>query len=493
MGDVDLVKEMLIHFEGEDVFIAICHEGRLTELYLPQNGEDRLIGAVFKGRVVNVLPGMQAAFVDIGLEKNSFLYTDDVYTPYPFYADTPKQPGRDIGALLKAGQEVLVQIFKEPQGNKGARVTMQPALPGRYAVLLPASSHIAVSRRIGEESERERLRKMVKELSGGQGLIVRTAAAGVSSDKIAADLRNLNRLWKHILGKAARSKAPALIYHEQDMLLRVIRDTVVSDIERIVVESGEAALKLRETMAEAAPGLECEICVRAGVNLFNSYGVEDQMEKALRRRVWLKSGGYIVFDQTEALTVVDVNTGKFVGKKNFCETALTVNLEAVAEIARQLKLRNSGGIIIIDFINMEQEQHKQILLDALAEECKKDRTLVTMLGITNLGLVELTRKKIGHELSYSLEQECPFCQGKGRVLRADIAARRLVGQIEQAALNSATAALQVKAAAKVAAILLGPQGEGLSVLEKRLGKSIRLIAEEGRRPEDSLVRPVYGE
>ena len=422
------MKEMLIHFDEEDVSIAICHESQLTELYLPQVGEERLLGAIYKGRVANVLPGMQAAFVDIGLEKNSFLYAGDVYTPSPLFGgqSSAKPCGRDIGVLLKEGQEVLVQIFKAPQGDKGARVTMQPTLPGRYVVLLPLSTHVAVSRRIEEVAERERLRGIMRELAQGQGVIVRTAAAGISGEELAEDFCGLNRLWKRILGKAAKSKVPSLIYFDQDTLRRVIRDTVPADIERILVESVEAADKLREIIAEAAPGLDCVISVRAGKDLFIDYGVEEQIEKALRRKVWLKSGGYIVFDHTEALTVVDVNTGKYVGNRNFDETVLATNLEAVREIARQLRLRNTGGIIIIDFINMGREQHNHTLMTELTEELKKDRNHVTLQGMTNLGLVELTRKKIGLELSYSMEQECSFCRGKGRVLRADIMARRLL-------------------------------------------------------------------
>ncbi|MCL1816361.1 MAG: Rne/Rng family ribonuclease [Clostridiales bacterium] len=413
---------MLIHFAEEDVSIAICHEGQLVELYLPRAGEQRLLGAFYQGRVANVLPGMQAAFVDIGLEKNSFLYADDVYTSYPHYTEfnqteISKTQEKDIGALLKQGQEVLVQICKEPQGEKGARVTMQPSLPGRYIVLLPTANHIAISRRIEDESERERIRGFIKELAGGLGVIARTAAATASAEELALDLHNLKRLWKHIQGKAAKSKTPALIYREEDILRCVIRDTVSDDIESIIVENISAFEKLKEIIMTSAPELISRLSLRAGADLFAIYSIEEQLLKALRRKVWLKSGGYIVFDQTEALTVIDVNTGKFVGRCNLKETILTTNLEAANEIARQFKLRNTGGIIIIDFINMEQEQHKQKLMSHLAEELKKDRTRITMLGMTNLGLVELTRKKIGHDLSYSLEEECPYCRGKGKVFR----------------------------------------------------------------------------
>ncbi|MCL1975084.1 MAG: Rne/Rng family ribonuclease [Firmicutes bacterium] len=472
--------------------IAICHEGQLAELYLPEYDGGRLLGAIYKGRVANVLPGMQAAFVDIGLEKNSFLYADDVYTPAPLYAglnqiSLPKSAPRDIGSLLKEGQEVLVQILKEPQGDKGARVTMQPALPSRYGVLLPVNTHVAVSRRIDEEDERERLREIVKLVAKGQGAIVRTAAKGIEAEEIIEDFRSLKRLWKRIQGIAAKRKAPALIYHEQDILKKVIRDTIAQDIERIVVESAQAADKVREAMLDVAPELLSKICLRTGADLFAAYGVDEQMEKALRRRLWLKSGGYIVFDQTEALTVVDVNTGKFVGVSDLEQTMLTTNLEAVTEIARQLKLRNTGGIIIIDFINMEEEKHRKTLMDALTEELKKDRTRVTPLGMTNLGLVELTRKKVGRELSYNLEEECRFCRGKGRVLRADIAARKVLSELEYEAANSCAATLQVKATGSVAAALLGPQGRNLSLLEQRLGKHICIVVDESRRLEESVV------
>ena len=490
------MNKMLIHFDGEEVSIAVCDEGRLTELYLPQIGKGRLLGAIYKGRVINVLPGMQAAFVDIGLEKNSFLHAEDVYIPSRHYgdasqADREKLPNRKIESLLEQGQDVLVQVFKEPQGEKGARVTMHLSLPGRYAVLLPTSAHVAVSRRIEKEPERERLRERMKELTGGKGVIIRTAASGMSVEELAEDFRSLNKLWKTLQGKAVKSKAPSLIYRERDMLRRVIRDTVAADVACILVENAEAAEKIRRIMAEVAPKLDCEIRICAGEDLFSAYAVEEQLEKALRRRLWLKSGGYIMFDQTEALTVVDVNTGKFVGSSNFNDTALTTNLEAAKEIARQIRLRNTGGIIIIDFINMEQEQDRKTLLAELAKELKKDRTRVAMMGITNLGLVELTRKKIGHELSYSLEEECPFCRGKGRVLRADIAARRLLKELEREAQSSTAHTMQVMASAAVAAHLLGPDGEDLQALERRLGKRIRLIAEEGRCPEEIVVRGVF--
>jgi len=414
------MKEMLIRLTGDEVSIALCHQGQLVELYLPETGEDGLLGSIYKGRVVNVLPGMQAAFVDIGLEKNSFLYVDDVYRPAPLYGalSQPQEPAarREIGALLREGQEVLVQIFKAPVGGKGARVTMQPSLPGRYAVLLPKGDYIAISRRIEDEEERERLRALMKDLlTGGGGVIIRTAAAGISREELAEDVKALARQWKRIQGKAAQNSPPALIYRDLELLKRVIRGATAADVQGIVVESADMAARVREVMEEVAPGLDCRINIHEGQDIFSLYGLPEQIEKALKRKLWLKSGGYIVFDYTEALTVVDVNTGKYVGGKDLDDTVLTTNLEAVTEISRQLRLRNIGGIIVIDFINMELPEHKQTLMEALAEELKKDRTRITMLGMTNLGLVELTRKKNGHELSYILEKECPCCLGKGRV------------------------------------------------------------------------------
>ena len=417
------MKEMLVRIEDGATAVALLEHGQLAEIHLPREEEEQLLGNIYLGRVENVLPGMQAAFVDIGLAKNCFLYVEDAYLPPAVYGGgrlsaPPQLRERRIHDLVHKGQQVIVQIFKEPAGAKGARVTMQPSLPGRYLVLLPCGDYIAVSRRIEDEQERDRLKELVREhLPGNMGAIVRTVAQGSDGQALAADIKLLTKEWRRIQGLAAKSAAPMLLRRDLEMLKRVIRDTGEGDVDRFVVNDEHAAQQLMEVIAWIAPNLKNKpVIVTESADLFGAYDIYSQVEKALRRKVWLKSGGYIVLDQTEALNAIDVNTGKYVGECDLQETVLKTNLEAVGEIARQLRLRNLGGIIIIDFIDMERPEDKEKLLTALKEELKKDRIRVTVMGMTQLGLVELTRKKVGQELSAVVEKECPECGGKGRIL-----------------------------------------------------------------------------
>ncbi|MCR4962907.1 MAG: Rne/Rng family ribonuclease [Firmicutes bacterium] len=416
------MKEMLVRIEGDSTAVAFLEQGQLAEIHLPRGEEEQLLGNIYLGRVENVLPGMQAAFVDIGLVKNCFLYVEDAYLPPTVYGGRlsagPALRERRIHDLVRKGQQVIVQIFKEPTGAKGARVTMQPSLPGRYLVLLPCGDYIAVSRRIEDEQERDRLKELVRQyLPDNMGAIVRTVAQGSDGQDLAADIRQLTKEWRRIQGLAAKSAAPMLLHRDLEMLKRVIRDTGEDDIDRFIVNDAPAARRLQEVIDWIAPNLRNKpVIVTEAEDLFAAYDIYSQVEKALRRKVWLKSGGYIVLDQTEALNAIDVNTGKYVGECDLQETVLKTNLEAVGEIARQLRLRNLGGIVIVDFIDMERPEDKERLLEALEEELKKDRIRVTVMGMTQLGLVELTRKKVGRELSAVVEGECAACGGKGRVL-----------------------------------------------------------------------------
>ena len=418
-----MYREMLVKIEKGDTSVAFVADRQLTEIHLPREQEEQLLGNIYLGRVENVLPGMQAAFVDIGQPRNCFLYVEDAYLPSTVYGGKPVlgKPAseKQITDLVKKNQQVTVQVFKEPSGTKGARVTMQPSLPGRYLVLLPCGDYIAVSRRIEDEEERERLKEMVKEaLPGTMGAIIRTVAAGATQEVLSADIRLLVKEWHRVQGLASKVQAPTLLHRDLELLKRIIRDTNNGDIERIVCNSQETAETVVDVIAAISPSLTSPITVSDYNDLFAAYDIYEQTEKALRRKVWLKSGGYIVFDQTEALNAIDVNTGKYVGECSLHDTVLKTNLEAVTEIARQLRLRNLGGIIIVDFIDMEKQEDKDILLDALIEELKKDRIRVTVMGMTQLGLVEMTRKKVGQELSAVVEKECPVCGGKGRVLIA---------------------------------------------------------------------------
>lgn len=416
-----MYREMLIKIENGDTSIAFVADRQLTEIHLPREQDEQLLGNIYLGRIENVLPGMQAAFVDIGQPRNCFLYVEDAYLPPTVYGGKPIM-GKPIGEkqitdLVKKNQQVIIQVFKEPSGTKGARVTMQPSLPGRYLVLLPCGDYIAISRRIEDEDERERLKVMVKEaLPSNMGAIIRTVAAGATQEVISADIRLLVKEWRRIQGLAAKVQPPTLIHRDLELLKRIVRDTNTGDIDRIVCDSQETAETVADVIAAIAPSLDSPITVSDNDDLFAGYCIHEQVEKALRRKVWLKSGGYIVFDQTEALNAIDVNTGKYVGECSLHDTVLKTNLEAVTEIARQLRLRNLGGIIIVDFIDMEKQEDKDLLLEALIEELKKDRIRVTVMGMTQLGLVEMTRKKVGQELSAVIEKECPVCNGKGRIL-----------------------------------------------------------------------------
>jgi ribonuclease G len=417
-----MLREMLIKRKDNETYIAVTCDRQLVEIFWPSPDQRNLVGNIYIGRVESVLPGMQAAFINIGLERNSFLYAADALSPteiaeHEWGGDTERPEARPIGDLVQCDQQVMVQIFKEPTESKGARVTMQPSLPGRYVVLLPRGNYIAVSRRIEAESERERLRSQLREqLPPQMGAIVRTVAAAAKPEQITADLRQLAGQWQQILQRADDgAQAPELLYSDFNLLHKVIRDTGSGDIDRIVLANAEDFAYTAAICDEVAPGLRALLLLQESRDLFFDYDIYNQAERALRRKVWLKSGGYIIIDQTEALTAIDVNTGKYVGENNLMETVLKTNMEAVEETARQLRLRNIGGIVIIDFIDIENEADKKILLDELINQTKNDRMRVTVMGMTELGLVELTRKKVGPSLSSIMEKKCTSCGGKGKI------------------------------------------------------------------------------
>ncbi|NMA14166.1 MAG: Rne/Rng family ribonuclease, partial [Clostridia bacterium] len=409
-----MYKEILIKVEPEETAVAVVEDQQLVEIYLERAGSQRLAGNIYKGLVENVLPGMQAAFVDIGLEKNSFLYVEEAIPQRLWEEDEEEHHPYSIGEVLKQGQEVLVQIAKEPVGTKGARVTTHLTLPGRYVVLMPTVDYIGISRRIEIESERKRLKSIAEELKPqGMGLIVRTVAEGMSAEEIAIDIKMLTRLWKKIQNRAAHGSAPQLIHKDLELVQRVIRDIFTENVDRVLVNSKENYEKVADILDLTAPGLKNRVAIRDVKDIFFIYDIPGQMEKALKRKVWLKCGGYLILDQMEALTAIDVNTGKYVGTTNLADTVLKTNLEATVEIARQLRVRNIGGIIIIDFIDMDIPQHRALVLDSLENELKKDKTKTNILGFTQLGLLEMTRKKVGQGLAHVLQKDCPFCDGKG--------------------------------------------------------------------------------
>ncbi len=476
-----MLKEILIHETKEETKVAVLEDKRLVEVYLERSFQGRLAGNIYKGKIENVLPGMQAAFVNIGLERNAFLYVDE--------AGGAEAKSLPIQNLLQEGQELLVQVVKEPFGTKGARVTTQITLPGRYVVLFPGGEGVGVSRRIKRAGERERLKSLAEEAKvPGCGLIVRTAAEGATREELQADVRALSELWERIQKKAARLAAPALVHRELELVSWVVRDLFGEDVDRLLVSDPGLYERVLELLDNIGPHLKERVSC-AATDLWEDYALDQEVTRALQPKVWLRSGGYLVIDETEALTAIDVNTGKYIGKKDFAETVFRTNLEAVREIVRQIRLRNLGGIIIIDFIDMDFPEHRAAVLRRLEDELKKDRTQTSLLGITHLGLVELTRKKVRPSLSSLLERPCPHCGGKGRVLSEETLALRVWHSLRHQA-RSSLPCLLVEAHPRLASFLVQEKGQHLRELEGELGREIVVRGVETLGYEDFTVRAV---
>jgi ribonuclease G len=506
-------REILISFDGEEPRVAVLEDGRLVEIYIERPLTQRIVGNIYKGRVQNVLPGMQAAFVDIGIERNAFLFVDDAYPPKVDDLDDdgfggeagadgrprdrqdagrPERAAVSIRDLVHEGQEVLVQIAKEPTGTKGARVTRNLTIPGRYLVLMPTVDYIGVSRRIQDEAERERLKSLVLGIHQRRtGVIVRTVAEGRSEEDLRADWTFLRRTWLSIRQKAKRARAPALLYKDLGLVPRIMRDQLNESVVRIVLDDAEERRHLMDFLAGFAPEFRERVELfdgGGGQTLFGARGVDDDLEKALQRRVWLRSGGYLVIDQMEALTAIDVNTGKFIGSTDLADTVFRTNLEAAAEIARQLRLRDIGGIIVVDFIDMEVTEHRRRVLQALAEACRPDHSKPTILGLTQLGLVEMTRKKARQSLRDLLTKPCPYCEGRGRVLSEETVSRRVRGEIRRILRSTESEAVLIEVHPSVAALLIGAGGSNLKDLERETGRSIFIRGSESCHVEQMNLR-----
>lgn len=462
-------KELLINYGPHESRLAIMEDGQLVELYIAHEDEDQAAGNIYKGRVENVLPGMRAAFVNLGLEKNAFLYVDDAHAE-----DRDHKRSRPIQDVLKPGQDIVVQIAKEPIGNKGARVTTDISLPGRFLVLTPYSETVGVSRRIESEKERERLREVAEKMRPkGMGLIVRTVAEGASQRALLRDLAYLRRVWSRIRHKSRTSKAPQMLHREAGLLLKTLRDHLDEDVDRFIIDDQTAYLKAKELVQSLSPALKNRLDLYQGeVPLFEARGIEAELDRALKRRVWLKCGGYLVIDETEALTVIDVNTGKNVGTTDLSDTVLATNKEAAVEIARQLRLRDISGIIVVDFIDMENELDQGDVIKTFQKALRDDRTRVTVLGLTRLGLLEMTRKKVRESLLNQMTRVCPVCEGRGHVLSEDVVARRVRYRILEKFRETQAEAVLVQTHPLVAAHLIGPGGSNLRLLEHEAGRSV---------------------
>lgn len=408
------MKQIVVRYEAEANSVALMEDGRLAEFFVEQPGERERAGNIYKGKVVNVLPGMQAAFVDIGLKKNAFLYIDDLL---PVHMDKKPKVKPSITELVKEGQEILVQVRKEPLGTKGARVTTHFTIPGRWVVLLPDADYVAVSRKIESEQERQRLKQIGGQIKpDGDGVIIRTVAENESVDSLAKDMAMLNDIWSGLQRRASHTDAPALLYRDLGMVPRLVRDLFSDSVEELVIDDGRSAMEIACLIGSMAPELQNRIKVYEGADsVFSHYRIDEQLERAFRRKVWLENGAYLVIDPTEALTVIDVNTGKYTGTVDLEQTVFETNMEAAEEIARLLRLRDMGGMIIVDFIDMAEEQHRRLVTDRLEHCMRKDRTKVQVVGWTRLGLVEITRKKVRPNLDEMLTEACSQCNGTGRV------------------------------------------------------------------------------
>jgi ribonuclease E len=408
---------MLITETEERLQIAVVEGRDLVEHYVTRTGARSMVGNVYLGRVQNVLPGMEAAFIDVGRGRNAVLYAGEVS-----YDEDVEAGGRRIEAVLKQGQSVLVQVTKDPLRGKGARLTAQVSLPGRYLVYVPDGSASGISRRLPDE-ERERLRRIVKRIRPSEaGVIVRTAAEGAAEEDLAGDLDRLKKAWDSIKRKSRRGRAPKALYEEPELTERVVRDVFSpAEFQQIVTDSREVFERVRAYLQDVAPELVDRIQHHDGaLPLFEEFHVAEQIHKALERKVWLPSGGYVIIDRVEAMTVIDVNTGKHVGKTNLEETVVQTNLEAAEEIARQLRLRDIGGIIVIDFIDMLFERNRAQVIRTLQEALARDKTRSQVFDITPLGLLEVTRKKVSAGLLESFSETCPTCEGRGILLTHDV-------------------------------------------------------------------------
>jgi len=416
-----LKKQLIVDIGASENRVALLEDNELAEIYIEKAGAETMVGNIYRGKVSSVLPGMQAAFVDIGYDKNAFLYAGDIIAKKDYSDDDDEGVNVvkdcNISDLVSVGQELTVQVVKEPIGSKGPRVTTNITLPGRHLVLLPDAEYTGVSRRIENEAERAKLKKIAEELRPeGMGLIVRTASEGMEKEEFIDDLNFLLKLWGSIREKEKSGHVPRCIHKDLNLVYRMVRDMFTKDIDKFIINDRSYYEKIVELTDIISPGLKRRVeYFSKECDLFEYYQLESKLAKALARKVWLKCGGYLVIDRTEALTVIDVNTGKYVGRSSLEDTVLKTNLEAAGEIARQIRLRDIGGIIIIDFIDMHEQEHQQMVMDRLKQALKRDRTKTIVVGMTGLGLIEMTRKKVRQELSTILHVDCPYCDGTGKL------------------------------------------------------------------------------
>jgi ribonuclease G len=473
--------ELLLNVTPSETRVAMIEGGVLQEVHIEREAKRGIVGNIYKGKVSRVLPGMQAAFIDIGLDKAAFLHASDIVPHTECVAENEKQQFqvRDISELVRQGQDIVVQVVKDPLGTKGARLTTDITLPSRYLVFMPGASHVGVSQRIESEYERERLKRVVApHCNSDGGFIIRTAAEGADEKELAQDAAFLKRLWSKVIERRTKYKTRSTLYGELGLSQRILRDFVGTSITKILIDSRLEYENIKEFTAEFVPELTDKLFLYEGDKpIFDMYDTENEIQRSLERKVELKSGGYLIIDQTEAMTTIDINTGAFVGRRNLEETIFNTNVEATQAIARQLRLRNLGGIIIIDFIDMMSEDHRKRVLLSLDSALSRDRVKTNINGFTQLGLVEMTRKRTRESIEHVLCSSCPACEGRGSVKTVETVCFEILREITRVNRAYDSDKFVVYASPAVADSLQGDESHALAELEVFIGKQVRIQAE----------------
>ncbi|MFW6022148.1 MAG: Rne/Rng family ribonuclease [Halanaerobiaceae bacterium] len=480
-------RQIIINSGIREKRAAVLINGRLEDIFLEQDTYDQIAGNLYRGRVKDVLPGMQAAFVDIGIDRNAFLHINDLYPLLDKEKmDLWQKNKMAIQQVLQPGQEIMIQIIKESIGSKGPKATCKISIPGRYFVLMPYESRINISRKITNNNERERLKSLTARLTDyDYGVIIRTNAMERSQEELERDLDYLLHIWETIQKDFENKKAPSLIYRHVGLIRQVVRDYLSTDVDKVVIDSEKDYEYIVRLLKRIAPHLRNRIYLyERATPIFVNYGVEKELHKVLNRKVWLNSGGYIIIDKTEALVSIDVNTGKYTGKKNLQETVFKTNIEAAREIARQLRIRDIGGIIIIDFIDMTMKEHQDKVLETLTKELNKDKTKTALLGLTQLGLVEMTRKKVREGFGELMQKECPYCEGSGMVMSESSMALKIIREITELKVEEHFSAILLELHPRVGAVLIGSGGEKLKELEDELEIDIYISGNDELHIED---------